>query len=703
MKLVTKILLFVFVITIYGCQGGEGGGNPYSSSSITALNNSGWAEKTNDDPNLKKLTLDETTFRARLDALAFDSSTENAAIPLPDGTVINVSVVQSKFIDDDDGTLPESRTWDISSNDERIVGGTMSLSVFGYSIMLVMTDGSTVFVDPKNENGKERYYVSYNDEHEHKEGVNCGVDHEQLAASKNLSERLVSTLTNTGIRRYRIAPVATFAFHNRFGWSNGSKSVWNTQAAMQDMLNRSAWYLKRDLSVELTVVRNPAKLVAQKDVDDVSRTPELDSQGNIVYTNQGDIVYTNKSQLQIIQDNFNHVNQKIGVANYDMAHVFDNTNAGGFSSGLAGVGVTCDNVAEINTLWDHKASAYSDLGGSNNLNNFAISVVAHEIGHQLGALHTFSSNSCGTSGIDSASAVEPGSGTTIMSYAGICGTDNVTSAERLVQVERMYHAKSVEDVHGHVHNGNGRFCGTQVNYNRNPQVDLDEMRQNRLVIPARTPFILDGVNVVDPDGQGTYHAWEQVLPTPTSGASRLNQDTGDNGLVLSYPPLTRSTQRIVPSLAALQSPQRVDGEVAPSRSRGSNDSRAPLRFRFLARDNIGGVGYDNVDIKVHDTGRPFKIYQPSTTQVAAGALAVQWDVANTNLAPISCANVDIAASQNNGRIFTTLLTNTPNDGTVTVNIPGWLATNQTRIRVKCSTDIFFAMSATNPGAYTASR
>ncbi len=701
MKLINKILLFVFVLGIYGCQDGDGGGKSSlsSASSVAALNKSGWSERMYDDPDVKKLALNETNFRARLDAIAFGGSNEEVAIPLPDGTAINVSVAQTEFIDDDyKGTLPESRTWDISSNDERVVGGTMSLSVFGYSIMLVMTDGSTTFIDPKNENGKERYYISYSDKHEHKESVNCDVDHEQLAASKNFAERLTSTLTDRSIRRYRIAPVATVAFHNRFGWLNGRKSVWNTQGYMQDLLNRSAWYLKRDLSVELKVIRDPEQLVAQDRSDDVSLRPKLDSQGNIVG-------FTHKGQSQILKDNLNHVNQKIGVANYDMAHVFDNyipPDGPIGPRGLAGVGVTCHNGGNPRYPLHNKAAGYSDLGGGTNLNNFAISVLAHEIGHQLGADHTFSSKSCGD-GTISESAVEPGSGTTIMSYAGICASDNVESAEALVQVERMFHARSIEDVHSYVHNGTGSSCGTQVSFNRNPRVDLDEIRQNRLVIPARTPFILDGVNVVDPDGQGTYHAWEQVLPRPTSGSSRLNQDTGDNGLVLSYPPLTRSTQRIVPSLKALQSAQRVDGEVAPSRSRGSNDGRAPLRFRFLARDNIGGVGYDNVDIRVHDTGRPFRIYQPSTTRVGAGALTVQWDVAGTNLPPISCANVDIAASQNNGRIFTTLLTNTPNDGTEIVDIPGWLATNQTRIRVKCSTDIFFAMSATNPAAYTASR
>ena len=51
---------------------------------------------------------------------------------------------------------------------------------------------------------------------------------------------------------------------------------------------------------------------------------------------------------------------------------------------------------------------------------FDLDYVAHELGHQFGAFHTFSHEMEGA-GVNS----EPGSGSTIMGYAGITGLDNV--------------------------------------------------------------------------------------------------------------------------------------------------------------------------------------------------------------------------------------------------------------------------------------
>jgi hypothetical protein len=231
-------------------------------------------------------------------------------------------------------------------------------------------------------------------------------------------------------------------------------------------------------------------------------------------------------------------------------------------------------------------------------------------------------------------------------------------------------------------------------FNHNPEVELDEFRKNRLVIPAQTPFILGQAEARDANHARIFYSWEQVMPFAPQSPSRLNTDTGSNALIRANLP-TWTPRRIIPSISALVSGRMVDGEVVPRRS------RARLRFRFVAKDMKGGVGYDDVDIRVHNTGRPFRVLQPNTTQVREGGLNVRWDVANTNLPPISCSNVEIAVSQNNGRIFTPLVSETANDGFETITIPRWLASSQTRIRVKCTTDIFFAISATNPAIYTA--
>jgi hypothetical protein len=130
----------------------------------------------------------------------------------------------------------------------------------------------------------------------------------------------------------------------------------------------------------------------------------------------------------------------LGSSNYDIGHVFDI----GTGSGLAGLGVACASG------W--KARGYSQWERSTN--NFATSVVAHEIGHQLGAGHTFNSNLGGCNGNWArASAVEPGSGTTIMSYATLCGSDNLQAVDNRVDVDPMFHSQSIQEVHDYVHRG----------------------------------------------------------------------------------------------------------------------------------------------------------------------------------------------------------------------------------------------------------
>lgn len=567
------------------------------------------------------------------------SQTISVDIPLPDGRNVVLDVYETSVMAPElAAKFPEIRTYIARGRDNRAIHGRLDFTYRGFHGML-QTPGGQVFVDPRGR-ASNRYYVSYYREDfqplEPREPFTCPVGEDHRVGELPASRPGLSLAPQFGdeVRTYELAVAATGEYTAQVG---GTKSA--AMSAIVSTINRVNQVVLRDLSVQFTLV---------SDNDDV------------IYTNASTDPYTNSNKNMMLTENQSNLDSVIGSGNYDIGHVF-----GDGGGGVAYVAVFCYGF--------YKGQGVSGLGFAGG-DPFDIDIVAHEMGHQLGAQHTFNAveGFCGDSR-DGPSAVEPGSGSTILAYPGFCGADNVLQSS----ADPMYSTKSIDQIIAHTVNGSGDACAdTSLSGNTPPTASAPSSS----TIPAETPFELTG-GASDPDGGDILtYSWEQIDAGTASDADVV---LNNNAIFRAFEPGSDPT-RVFPRLQDLLDNTTILGEVLPDISRD-------LNFRLIVRDQNGGVDGADTLVTVHDTGQAFEI----TSQNAAGNLPknslvdVTWDVAGTVSSPINCANVDISLSTDGGSTFAhDLATGTPNDGMQSVTTPD-VDASQGRIKVKCSDNIFF--------------
>jgi len=440
-------------------------------------------------------------------------------------------------------------------------------------------------------------------------------------------------------RAYRIAIAATGEYTQYHGGT-----VAGALAAITTSLNRVTGVYERDLDITFT-------LIADND--------------DIVYTTASSDPYTNGNPNTMISENQSNLDATIGIANYDIGHVF-----GLGSSGLADLGVTCQNGRKAQGV-----TGLEDPVGD----AFDIDFVAHEIGHQMGATHTFNGQGgfCAGNNRWASTAVEPGSGSTIMAYANICGSDNIQGFS-----DDYFHNVSIQQIAVYTFLNEGFGCAdTTLTGNTGPDVDLPE---GGWVIPQNTPFALTASGT-DVDGDDLTYCWEQFDIGP-AGAPDAPQ--GSAPLFRSFQPST-DPERWFPQKSDIINQTSTLGEILPSYDRS-------MTFVLTVRDQQGGVYFDPVNLTVTTDVDPFTVTSPAeNASVFAGQnVLVEWTAGTTNLPPFNAANVAITMSTDGGDTFDEVLAaSTPNDGFEYITIPSNLpATNQAIIRVAAIGNVFFNLS-----------
>ncbi|MCF8238001.1 MAG: proprotein convertase P-domain-containing protein [Saprospiraceae bacterium] len=541
---------------------------------------------------------------------------------------------------------PETATFRIKAVHEPTLIGRIDYTINGFHAMM-RQDGRTWMIDPVFRDRQDAHAIYYQDEYlaDALDAVpfTCYLEEEALETDpdEGLNMPLSTSLRNSpvSLKTYRIAIAATGEYTV---WHGGKAAA---SAEIITAVNRLNSVLEIDMGVHLNLISN----------NDL-----------IVFTDPITDGYTNGETDIMINQNPTVISMFIPPSSYDIGHVFGVATQG--NVGLALLAAVCTNskALGVSGLFTPKFDA------------FYIGVVAHEVGHQFAATHSF--NKCINE--NPGTGWEPGSGSTIMSYAGSCGPNALQN-----NADAYYHGGSLGQMKGFVLSGSGAQCGTSLpTDNENPTLTVSYPKG--INIPISTPFILEA-SAQDPNPDNLTYCWDGMDTGPIT----------DAGMPLLTSPLFRSYKPVADSFRVFPKMYKVAQglydkfELLPTYSRD-------MTFRITVRDNnseAGSINQKDVAFYATELAGPFEVTSfPFVDTVRQGDyVPITWDVANTDQYPVYCKEVSIFLSTDGGLTFPLLLAeNVPNNGSFFVSIPQ-VTTTSARIMVRAADNIFFNMSSGN--------
>lgn len=525
-----------------------------------------------------------------------------------------------------------------------------SVSKIGLHAMLFDKKVGAIYIEPFTSN-KESYIIYSKKNLPTIEPFVCHVESSNIALKQqNNNISLKTQNANDGLlRTFRLA-IATTGEYSQF------QLIYNGIAS-----NEATEVEKKE--VVLAAINATMTRVNAIFERDVSLTMELvASNDEIIFLDPDNDPFTNNDGSILINESQETIDDIIGSENYDIGHTF--STGGG---GLAQINSPCTT-----------SKAKGVTGSSFPIGDtYDLDFVAHEMGHQFGANHTFNSDegSCADGNRNNATAIEPGSGSTIMAYAGLCAPENVQN-----QSDDYFHLVSIQEIWRNISSGSSNCATTSETGNSTPNVEALES----YTIPISTPFVLTAT-ATDTDNDQLTYTWEQI-DNEIAMAPPVSTSTEGPSFRSTLP--TTNPSRYFPDQNTVISGNLFNTwEVLPSVGR-------TMDFSVTVRDNNingGQTASQETTITFDESSGPFEITSQTTTESwnAASLKTITWDVANTNIAPVNCTNVNILLSVDGGFTFPfTLASNVDNNGTYEITVPN-TTTTKGRIKVESSNNIFY--------------
>ena len=595
--------------------------------------------------------LDEVSLKQSLAPLQKSVSPIEIQIEIPNtaGDLETFKVREfSNFEPDLQAQFPDIRSYTGVGLTDKNATVYFSLSPKGIQTMVFRSDSATEFIERFS--GNQSVYELFDSNSRNKEDLPLSCSTKDVALSQQLLSKSSSTSANNGVyKTLRLALACTAEYTTYFG------GVPQALAAINATLTRVNGIFNRDLAVHLNLIANNAILIYTNATTDPYSPATSGANGAWNLELQNDLT------------------SKIGNANYDIGHLFGASGGGG-NAGC--IGCVCQNPTSSNDF--AKGSGYtSPADGKPEGDTFDIDFVAHEMGHQLGANHTFSHETEGT-GVN----VEPGGGSTIMAYAGVTDynvqshSDDYFAYVSIAQIQNNLATKSCPI--------------TAVLSNKTPTASAGA----DYIIPKGTAFVLKGSGS-DPNGDVLSYCWEQNDSAITAtGANSIAYSTKIDG------PLFRSLSPSISPIRYMPSLNKVLSNMLSATWESVSDVSRTLHFTLTVRDNAAdGLAQTNTDamvVNVDATKGPFVVTSQNTVDLSWKPLSLQtitWTVNNTSNLPGS-ATVNIKLSVDGGLTFSTMLkANTPNDGSELIVVPNGITGKNCRILIEPTANIYYAINS----------